>query len=194
MSVPALLAGEHDLAVTYDYPVLGAAADPALELEPLCLDHMVIALPPGHSAASSGRVTLAGLATAEWIAPHSSICRDALEFACRSAGFAPAVVSETNDYQAMQGLVAAGVGVALLPRLAVAVSRRPDVILRPLDNTVIERVTFIATRARAYQSPLVTAFRAALRMAAATIAAPGLPLEMFEPERDTAQPAGRPRT
>jgi DNA-binding transcriptional LysR family regulator len=192
VSVPALLAGEHDLAVTYDYPVLGAAADPALELEPLCLDHMVVALPPGHGAASSGRVTLADLVTAQWIAPHSSVCRDALEFACRSAGFAPAVVSETNDYQAMQGLVAAGVGVALLPRLAVAVSRRPDVILRPLDNTVIERVTFIATRAGAYQSPLVTAFRAALRMAAAAVAAPGLPLEMFEPERDTAQPAGRP--
>ena len=192
MSVPALLAGEHDLAVTYDYPVLGAAADPALELEPLCLDHMVVALPPGHGAASSGRVTLAGLVTAEWIAPHSSVCRDALEFACRSAGFAPAVVSETNDYQAMQGLVAAGVGVALLPRLAVAVSQRPDVILRPLDNTVIERVTFIATRAGAYQSPLVTAFRAALRVAAAAVAAPGLPLEMFEPERDTAQPASRP--
>ena len=38
----------------------------------------------------------------------------------------------------------------------------------------------------------MTAFRAALRMAAATIAAPGLPLEMFEPEHDTAQPADRP--
>jgi DNA-binding transcriptional LysR family regulator len=191
-SVPALLAGEHDLAVIYDYPVLGAAVDPALDLEPLCLDHMVVALPPGHGAAASGRVSLADLVTAEWIAPHSSICRDALEFACRSAGFAPAVVSETNDYQAMQGLVAAGVGVALLPRLAVAVSRRPDVILRPLDNTVIERVTFIAARAGAYQSPLVTAFRAALRTAASTVAAPGLPLEMFEPGRATAQPAGRP--
>jgi DNA-binding transcriptional LysR family regulator len=148
--------------------------------------------PTGHDAASSGQVTLAALATAQWIAPHSSVCRDALEFACRNAGFAPAVVSETNDYQAMQGLVAAGVGVALLPRLAVAVSRRPDVILRPLDNTVIERITFIATRAGAYQSPLVTAFRAALRMAAAAVAAPGLPLEMFEPEHDTAQPADRP--
>src|SRR5215472_6022223 len=182
-SVPALLAGEHDLALTYDYPVLGAAVDPALDLEPLCLDHMVVALPPGHGAASSAQVTLAGLATAQWIAPHSSICRDAFEFTCRSAGFAPAVVSETNDYQAMQGLVAAGVGVALLPRLAVAMSQRPDVILRPLDRTVIERVTFIATRSGAYRSPLVTAFRAAL---------PGLPLEMFEPEHDTAQRAGHP--
>ena len=191
-SVPALLAGEHDLAVIYDYPMLGAAADPALELEPLCLDQMVVALPPGHRAVSSGQVTLAGLATAQWIAPHSSVCRDAFEFACRNAGFAPAVVSETNDYQAMQGLVAAGVGVALLPRLAVAVPQRPDVILRPFDATVIERVTFIATRAGAYRSPLVTAFCAALRMAASAVAAPGLPLEMFEPGHDTAQPAARP--
>ena len=191
VSVPALLAGDHDLAVTYDYPVLGTAVDPALELEPLCLDHMAVALPPGYGAASPGPATLADLATAQWIAPHSSVCRDAFEFACRSVGFAPTVVSETNDYQAMQGLVAAGVGVALLPRLAVAVTQRPDVILRPLDDTVIERVTFIATRAGAYQSPLVTAFRAALRTAASTVAAPGLPLEMFEPEYDTARPAGR---
>jgi DNA-binding transcriptional LysR family regulator len=92
----------------------------------------------------------------------------------------------------MQGLVAAGVGVALLPRLAVAASQRPDVILRPLDATVIERVTFIATRAGGYRSPLVTAFHAALRMAASAVAAPGLPLEMFEPEHHTAQSAGRP--
>jgi DNA-binding transcriptional LysR family regulator len=192
VSVPALLAGEHDLAVIYDYPVLGAAVDPALELEPVCLDQMAVVLPPGHSAAASGQVTLAALATAPWIAPHSSVCRDAFEFACRRAGFAPAVVSETNDYQAMQGLVAAGVGVALLPRLATAVAQRPDVILRPLDNTVIERVTFIAARAGAYRSPLVTAFRAALRMAASAIAPPGLPLEMFEPGHVSAQPAGHP--
>ena len=83
---------------------------------------------------------------------------------------------------------------ALLPRLAVAVPQRPDVILRPFDATVIERVTFIATRAGAYRSPLVTAFCAALRMAASTVAAPGLPLEMFEPGHDTAQPAARPGT
>ena len=87
-SVPALLAGEHDLAVIYDYPMLGAAADPALELEPVCLDQMAVVLPPGHSAAASGQVTLAALATAPWIAPHSSVCRDAFEFACRRAGFA----------------------------------------------------------------------------------------------------------
>ena len=124
--------------------------------------------------------------------PHSSVCRDAFEFACRSAGFAPTVVSETNDYQAMQGLVAAGVGVALLPRLAVATSHRPDVALRPLDSTVIERITFIATRAGGYRSPLVTAFRAALRMAASAVAAPELPLEMFEPQHNTDRaPSGR---
>jgi len=149
-------------------------------------------LPPEHGAASSSHVTLADLATAQWIAPHSSVCRQAFEFACRGAGFAPAVASETNDYQAMLGLVAAGVGIALLPRLAVAVSRRPDVILRPLDSTVIERVTFIATRSGAYRSPLVTAFRAALRVAASAVAAPGLPLEMFEPEHDIVQSAGHP--
>ena len=96
------------------------------------------------------------------------------------------MVSETNDYMAAQGLVAAGVGVALLPRLAVAMSRRPGVALLPLSDLVIERVTFIATRSGAYRSPLTDEFRAALRQAVAGISDPALPLEDFEPQQAVA--------
>jgi DNA-binding transcriptional LysR family regulator len=110
------------------------------------------------------------------------VCRDAVDFACRNAGFVPDVVSETNDYMAAQGLVAAGVGIALLPRLAVAMSRRPGVALLALSELVIERVTFIATRSGAYRSPLTDAFRAALRQAVAGVSDPDLPLEDFEPQ------------
>jgi DNA-binding transcriptional LysR family regulator len=182
VSLPALIEGEHDLALVYDYPALKAQTDPAVELEPLSLDHMAVVLSPDHPAAASDRVELADLSTTPWIAPHGSVCRDAFDLACRGAGFSPIVASETNDYLAMQGLVAAGAGAALLPRLAVAAPHRPDVVLRPLAGAVIERVTFIATRAGAYRSPLVEAFRDALRVAASTTAAPGLPLEVFDPE------------
>ena len=68
----------------------------------------------------------------------------------------------TNDYMAMQGLAAAGVGVALLPRLAVAIARRPGVVTVPLAEPVIERVTFVATRRGAYRSPAADAFSAVL--------------------------------
>src|SRR6516165_9253207 len=185
-SVPALLAGDHDLALVYDYPALGGAPEPGVDLEPLFVDHMAVAVPAGHPLARAGSIRLDQLSQETWLAPHSSVCRDAVDVACRNAGFVPDVVSETNDYMAAQGLVAAGVGVALLPRLAVAMSRRPGVALLALSELVIERVTFIATRSGAYRSPLTDAFRAALREAVAVISDPALPLEDFAPRQAVA--------
>ena len=181
-SMPALVAGDHDLALVYDYPALGGSPEPGVDLEPLFVDHMAVAGPAAHPLAGSGSVRLEQLSRETWLAPHSSVCRDAVDFACRKAGFVPDVVSETNDYMAAQGLVAAGVGVALLPRLAVAMSRRPGVALLTLSELVIERVTFIATRSGAYRPPLTDAFRATLRQAVAGISDPDLPLEDFEPQ------------
>jgi DNA-binding transcriptional LysR family regulator len=181
VALPSLLAGDQDLAIVYDYPLLGEPADSAAELEPLFADHMAVALPSGHPLAAAAKVSLADLSQERWVTPHSSVCRDALVFGCRTTGFAPTVVTETNDYMAMQGLVAAGVGVALMPRLATAIAQRPGLVLRPLTEIVIERVTFIAIRSGAYRPPVVDAFRAALRTAvAAADEAAALPLETFD--------------
>ena len=53
VAVPGLVAGDCDLAIVYDYPALGLAPDPAIELEPLFGDHMAVALPVGHRLAKS---------------------------------------------------------------------------------------------------------------------------------------------
>jgi DNA-binding transcriptional LysR family regulator len=180
-SLPALTAGEQDLALVYDYPALGFPAEAGVELEPLYVDHMALVLPYTHELADSIPVPLGALSGERWIAPLPSVCRDAFVFACRSAGFTPQIVSQTNDYMAMQGLVAAGVGVALLPRLAVAIARRPGVVLAPISDLAVERVTFIAARTGTYRSPITEAFRAALRQAVTEVADPHLPLEVFEP-------------
>ena len=188
VSLPGLIAGEHDLALVYDYPALGAAADPAVDLEPLFGDQMALALPAGHRLAGLPSLPLEALSAEPWITPHDCMCRDALVLACRNAGYFPDTVSQTNDYMAMQGLVAAGVGVALLPRLAVAIARRPGVAFLPLAMPVIERVTFIATRHGAYKSPVADAFRAALRTALAAAEDTALPLEPYDPEHAVAGP------
>jgi DNA-binding transcriptional LysR family regulator len=190
LALPGLIDGDFDLALVYDYPMLGAARDPAVELEPLFGDPMAVVLPAGHRLADRTTVALEELSREPWITPHSSVCHDALFLACRNAGFTPNAVTQTNDYMAMQGLVAAGIGVAVLPRLAVAMARRPGVVITRLTKPVIERITFVATRKGAYRSQVAEAFRSTLRGAVGSAEDPGLPLEIY----DLAHAAGLPES
>src|SRR6202035_6132501 len=50
---------------------------------------------------------------------------------CLTAGFEPHVTFETDDYETVQGLVAAGVGVALIPGLALT-TVHPGIVVRSL--------------------------------------------------------------
>ena len=61
----------------------------------------------------------------------SSPCARHVVRCCHAAGFEPNVSFESDDYQTVQGLVAAGVGVALIPELALSVVRE-DIVVRAL--------------------------------------------------------------
>lgn len=67
-------------------------------------------------------------ADARWIAGCDR-CREHLTLACQRAGFTPTIDFETDDYVAVQALVAAGLGVSLLPGLTLIANRHPDVRL-----------------------------------------------------------------
>ena len=194
VALPGLLSGDYDVVLAYDYPVLAAPAPRGVDVEPLFVDQMAAALPAGHPLATRDCVTLTDLAADAWVTPHDSVCHDALLHVCRSAGFVPAVASQTNDYMAMQGLVAAGVGVAVLPRLAAAIAVRPGVVLRPLAGLVLERVTFTVTRTGSFPTPTTETFRTALRDAATTAAHPDLPLEWFDITQTSTAPSTRRTT
>lgn len=91
--------------------------------------------PKSEAAASSaeGPADLAPLADAAWIAGCER-CRADLVGRCERAGFTPRVAFETDDYVAVQALVASGVGVSLLPALALRAHRDPRVVVRPLPG------------------------------------------------------------
>ncbi len=95
-------------------------------------EEWVVALPAGHPAAGPRVVELASLRDARWIVGAQSARRRTLERAAARAGFAPAIASVQTDLLVMQGLVAAGVGVALLPAGAVEVLH-PDLVARRLE-------------------------------------------------------------
>ena len=203
-ALPELKHGDWDLAVAYDYPITGEPLDPALDYETLFFDRMALCLHRDDPrAATRGALSLRDLSRDPWVAPYDCVCRTALELACRQAGFAPEVVSESNDYMAMQGLVAAGVGVALVPRLVSAMALRSEVVLRPISGSDITRVVAITSRAGGYTSAAVLGMAAALHEAIAAIDDPALPLDRASthtrPLSDEARgenggrPRGRPR-
>jgi DNA-binding transcriptional LysR family regulator len=71
---------------------------------------------------------------------------------CLAAGFEPHVTFESDDYETVQGLVAAGVGVALIPRLALS-RVRPGIVVRELAPRSPERKVVAATTARPGVAP-----------------------------------------
>jgi DNA-binding transcriptional LysR family regulator len=180
-SLAALRDGVHDIALTYDYPLMDREPEPELEYELLFEDYLLLALPAGHPLADEPSADLAALADEAWVAPNPCLCRDALEATCELRGFKPNVVSQTNDYLAMQGLVALGVGVALIPRLALSAGVRDGVVLRPLEDPALVRTTSIVRRSNGHQPLAAEPLRGILRDIVPTLGASGLRLRRAEP-------------
>ncbi|MEN3306201.1 MAG: hypothetical protein V7603_2403 [Micromonosporaceae bacterium] len=175
-ALPALLAGGFDLALAYDYPGPATTRDPRLRWHVLARDAMAVALPIDHALVDEARVPLAALSGQHWVAPHPGGCRAGLASACRGAGFVPRVVSETNDYLAMLGLVEAGVGVAVVPRMIAALARPSGVVLRPLSGSRLCRTVATVTRPTGHCPPIQQTMLQLLDSMVGGLGDPALPL------------------
>lgn len=96
-------------------------------MTPLLVEPMYVVTPVDRSW-DGPRADLATYGGNRWIAGCER-CREHLVAACGQAGFAPVVEFETDDYVAVQALVAAGLGVSLLPGLTLLANRNPGVRL-----------------------------------------------------------------
>ncbi|MFE7132229.1 LysR family transcriptional regulator [Streptomyces sp. NPDC057638] len=118
-SVEMLREGDCDIALAFRYG--GAAEQGAgwddLVVRPLLSDRLVGLVPERHRLADAGAVTIGDLADEPWIAGCPR-CRRQLVEVCETAGFTPRIDFATDDYPAVIGLVGAGLGVAVLPELA----------------------------------------------------------------------------
>ncbi len=141
-SYTGLLDGELDLALTFDYDRVPLPPPPALHRTLVLSDPVLVALPAEHPLAGQDVVELAGLADEAWIAaPRAGLQLELLADLTRSAGFRPRLQFEGDDFQTVLGLVSHGLGVALLPRLAL---HRPPrgVAARPLAGTPLTRLIY----------------------------------------------------
>lgn len=113
-----------------------------------------------HGAKTPRTPKLGDYSDAPWIAGCER-CRAHLLDRCAAAGFEPQISFSTDDYVAVQALVASGVGVSTLPELALAAHRHPDVIVARLPGDV--RHVLTATYGAPPDPPAVAALLTALR-------------------------------
>ena len=118
---------------------------------------MFVAMPPDHPLAHKRNLRLADLADDPWIAgTHDCECNRLINRACAVAGFEPRIAFQTDDYTAMQGFVAAGVGVSLIAELGLT-SIRDDIVVRSLGRETPVREVFAATALDAHRTPATQA-------------------------------------
>ncbi|MFC7532497.1 LysR family transcriptional regulator [Actinoplanes sp. GCM10030250] len=155
--LPRLNDGELDLAVIYDNEVLAGSTRFTGGRVDLFDDTFQAVLPRGHRAAAGGRtVELTDLAEESWVGGRpGSAWFTIVRHSCRAVGFDPRVSLTSDDYRAVQAFVAAGLGVAVIPGLAVA--RAPaGVEVRQIRVGAPVRRISVAYPDSAYQPPVVS--------------------------------------
>lgn len=154
---PRLRDGELDLALLFEFPGEALALGGGVARRALLDDPLHVVLPADHPLAREPELGLAQLHDVAWVQTSAaSPCARHVVRMCHAAGFEPQVSFESDDYETVQGLVAAGVGVALVPRLALA-RVRDDVVVRALSPDPPIRHVVAATAAGAGAAPAAVA-------------------------------------
>ncbi|QDQ11600.1 LysR family transcriptional regulator [Streptomyces spectabilis] len=157
-----LAAGDVDLALSLAAQA-PARRDPRFTGVTLCADPLDVALPEGHPLARKRGLRLADLADEPWIFGGSGPWSDITRAACEAAGFVPEQAHSAAGWTAILAMVEAGMGVALVPRMAGAAGRG-GVVTRGLGAERPHRHVIAATRRGA--GPAVAHVLTALRAAA----------------------------
>ena len=169
---PRLRAGEFDLVLLFEFDGVGERLGAGMRRFELFEDPLHLALRHDHPLAKRERVRLDDLREESWVQTSAtSPCAKQVVRSCHAAGFDPSVSFESDDYQTVQGLVAAGVGVALIPQLALS-TVRDDIVVRALDPASPLRKVLAATPRGAAVTPAVATMLDVLREASRSTSSP----------------------
>ncbi|MGC4377684.1 LysR family transcriptional regulator [Fictibacillus sp. Mic-4] len=114
--IDAVKNGDIDLALIGPIP----SDETEIKGEILFTENIVALLPLNHPHAKKKKLHLSELRNDAFVLfPEGFILRKIAVDACRQSGFAPKISSEGEDFDAIKGLVSAGIGVTLLPESTV---------------------------------------------------------------------------
>jgi len=149
--LPRLLDGQLDLALVYEHEAFELALRSQVTGVPLLDDRYRVVLPQRHRLTrGDAPIRLRDLADEDWVGgTGDSTWFQLVQEACGHAGFRPRVSLTSDDYLAVQAFVSAGLGVALLPGLAVT-RRLPGVRVRDLRSGAPSRTIWAARPAEPY--------------------------------------------
>ena len=128
---------------------------------PLFAEPFVALISKNHSLAKQKTIALAKLADEPFIL-YKGRARDTALTACRTAGFEPRIACESSELETIRSLVAAGLGIAILPQLATRQATPGCAVVRLRDDPV-ERQVALLTRSGHSTSPSAAAFREILK-------------------------------
>jgi DNA-binding transcriptional LysR family regulator len=118
ISIDLVARGVIDLAVAHDWDIAPMPAPPGVEQAVIGDDLCDVLVPAGHPLAAEKSVRREDLKDERWISqPPGTVCHDWLMRTLRAAGCEPHIVHQAEENHTQVALVAAGLGIALVPRL-----------------------------------------------------------------------------
>ena len=155
-ALPMLGADELDLVVYYEWDLLPAIAQAGIKIFPLGSEQVYLTLPSHHPLASEQRpIALSELRDEYWIVGREATSMlQLVSTATSHAGFEPKTNFRTMDYQVILAAVGAGLGISIVPALALA-GDMEGVTVRPLLDLTLHRTIKAAVRTGSEYNPLI---------------------------------------
>jgi DNA-binding transcriptional LysR family regulator len=135
---------------TIDFAVATAPGSPrTLDVTPLAVEDLLVVVPPGHRYAARTAVALGEMAYEQFVFPTDSFNVTAqLIDACRRVGFEPRVAYQTSSIESVKGFVRQGLGVALLPRMAVDGPGKEGLVVLQIEGGLTRDLSLIRGKNR----------------------------------------------
>lgn len=140
-----LAADKADLALTYDYNLAPAGADPALDRTPLWTARWGLGVPARETADEGTTLDVfARFRGHDWIGnSRNTADEDVIRTLAAMAGFTPRITHQADSLDLVQDVITAGFGVGLLP---LGHERKPGVRLLPLTAPEVEMRAYAVAR------------------------------------------------
>lgn len=158
-SLDAVRTGLLDVALIFTYPFAPGPDLSKLAVHELLADEILVAIARDHALVGRPELDVRDLADIPWLVSTDPDCARMLHHIAAQGGFEPRTGFESDDYMTVGRLVAAGLGVALVPRLAA--DAMPQMVrLMPLRESLVRNIAIVSA---ADMSPAVSAMMAIAR-------------------------------